>query len=103
MEAGKLRSSITINQPVRSRGMSGEETVTWTPLIALFAEAQPIGGREYFSIAKRVGEELARFVIHARSDISTEMRIAQGSLTYAIREIRPSDDTTKMILIGVRV
>jgi SPP1 family predicted phage head-tail adaptor len=103
MEAGKLRGLITIKQPVRSRGASGEEILTWNSLASVFAQIQPLAGREYFSIAKKVGEELVRFVIWIRDDVSTEMRILHKAKTYAIREIRYSDDVKKMILIGAKI
>lgn len=101
MESGKLRESITIYSAVHSKGSTGEAIDTWSAVVTTFAEVQPLEGREFFSEAKRVGEELARFVIRERDDLTTEMRIYLGSVIYGIREIRSSEG--KNIIIGVRL
>ena len=101
--SGGLRSAITILYPVTTTASDGEIVVSsWATLVATFAEVKNVEGREYWSAAKQVGEELKWFRLRYREDVTTAMRIAFGSSTYAIRELTSAvNEDTRML--GVRI
>jgi SPP1 family predicted phage head-tail adaptor len=76
-----------------TRNAIGEEVVTWNDLVltttdhAIWAEAWPLKGREFFAAQQTQYAADVRFRIRHRSDITREHRIMWNSDPYDIVQI----------------
>lgn len=59
MRAGRLRHRIQVFEPVRTEDTTGEELVTWAPLLHCWAEISPLKGGE-----RMLGREISHEVTH---------------------------------------
>ena len=46
MNAGLLRTKVTIEKPVNTPNQYGEDATTWEPLLSAWAHVEPLTGRE---------------------------------------------------------
>lgn len=101
MKAGELRHRITIQQPTDARGASGGVTKGWSVLAVVWANVQPMSGRELRGLSAEAVSELTHTVcIRHRSDVTTEMRIAWQSRTFDIESIinvNEADEETQLM------
>jgi SPP1 family predicted phage head-tail adaptor len=49
IRSGQLRHRITVEKKVRSRSSFGEETVSWSTDISVWAAVMPLSGNQYFA------------------------------------------------------
>lgn len=88
MHAGKLNHRVTIQQRSTTRDPAmGSEIVGWADVVTVWAQFDPIRGREYYSAKQEQAETVARFRIRYRSDIVTEMRVVFGGKFYDIEDV----------------
>lgn len=87
MRSGQLKDRITIQQKAVSRGAMGKEVVTWTDLATVWAQFEPLRGREYFSAKQEQAETNARFWMRYRSDVAPEMRVSFRGKVYDIESV----------------
>jgi SPP1 family predicted phage head-tail adaptor len=89
---GKLDRWITIQSKTVSRTALGDPTETWGTLASVWAEVQPLSGREYFDgqASQRVSSKACRFRIRYLAAVSkdTQLRVLHDDgLTYDIKNI----------------
>lgn len=48
MQAGRLRQRVTLQEPVTARNGYGEVITTWATVATMWAQVEPLSGREYF-------------------------------------------------------
>jgi SPP1 family predicted phage head-tail adaptor len=92
IRAGDLRERIVIQSKSIARNSIGEEVVTWPDFLTLWAQAEPLRGREFFAAAQMQSSVEVRFRIRYRSDITVDThRVLWRAVTYDIRSIIDAD------------
>jgi SPP1 family predicted phage head-tail adaptor len=100
MQAGKMRTPITVQTYTDSIASNGETTKTWTTFKSgMYAEIRPVSGRELI-MAGKVQAELSH-VIKTRfvSGILGKMRITDGTRIFEIVAAIPDRTNAKDLLI----
>ena len=88
MRGGRLRHRVTIQQKVKSRGASGQETFTWSDwATGVPASIEPLSGRELMRVQQEHAETKTRIVMRYRAGVTTEMRLVHGSTYYDIKSV----------------
>ena len=89
MRAGQLRQRITIQSKDDSQSQNayGEETPTYTNWATVWAEIEPLTGREFLDGKQITAEVTTRIKIRHRSGILPEWRVMFGSIYYDIQSI----------------
>ncbi len=87
MNAGKLRHQVTIKKPIETQNSYGEPEVRWQDIATVWAQVEPLRGREYFASKQMVAEVEVRITIRYRSDVTAKMKIAKGTDEYLIETI----------------
>jgi SPP1 family predicted phage head-tail adaptor len=100
MNIGKLCHRITIQKSTPARDSFGAEIEDWTDFAAVWANIEPINGREYFS-AKQVNAEITtKIVIRYKEDITSQMRVLFADKIYEIISvICPEEKHTELLLM----
>ena len=86
IDAGRLKTSVIIQQRKGSRDATGGRTAeAWTTLATVWAEVLPYAGREGWN-ARQVDSELThRVVMRYRSDVTSRHRLKIGSTILNIK------------------
>lgn len=87
LNAGPLDQRITFQQRVPTQTPAGEQTYTWANLASapeVWAEANPVRGREFVAAAQMQADAPMSFRIRWRADITTAMRVLWRGLPYDI-------------------
>ena len=85
MRAGKLRHLVDIQEPVETQNAYGEPEVSWSNVATkVWADIQPLRGREFFASRQFNAEVDVRIVMRYRSDVTAKMRVLHGSNEYYI-------------------
>lgn len=87
MESGRLRHRVVIEQVSLAGDAMGQPTETWTTYATVWADVQPLRGRQFFEAQKSASEVTAKIITRYRSGISPKWRIKHGSTYYSIVEI----------------
>lgn len=56
VEPGEFRHRVAFDAPVTTKGASGQRSTDWTPSMTLWADVEPISGRERVVAAAEVAE-----------------------------------------------
>ena len=83
MQAGQLKHKLDIETELNSQDAYGQTTQQWVVFLrGLWAEIEPISGREYFS-SQQVNAEIShRIKIRYRAGITPNMRVKLGATRY---------------------
>lgn len=96
MRAGKLDRQISILQPVVStRSADGQPIFAYTTVLSgIWADRQPISGRELTKADSRWSETTTRFIIRYSSLIDTKCKILDltDNIEYDIKAIIEMDN-----------
>lgn len=84
MNIGKLNQLVTIQQPSTSVDALGQRVEIWTELVTVWAQAQPLRGREFFAAGQVQSEASVRFRLRYRSDVTAAMRVVWRGVPHAI-------------------
>lgn len=100
MRAGRYRHRVTIKEKVVSRDTYGEEDITWTPVATVWADLQPIRGREYLEMDASQADVSHRVYLRWREGIVPTMRLYFGERVLHIESvIRPREIREALELI----
>lgn len=91
MRAGKLDQRVTIQSATIARDSYGNEVRTWSTLATVWAEVEPLVGREFMEGRQVESEVTTRIRIRYRTDLTTAMRAVHGSVTYDIVSVLNPD------------
>lgn len=75
LAAGDLRERVTLQQRAETLDSIGENTAGWVDLVTVWANAEPLSGREYFAAGQQQQVVDVRFRIRYRSDVTGLMRV----------------------------
>lgn len=84
LAAGDLRERVTIQQRAVTLDAIGENTAGWTDLATVWANAEPLRGREYFAAGQQQQLVDVRFRMRYRSDVTGAMRVVWRGLPHDI-------------------
>lgn len=87
MRLGRLGQRVTIQQQATSLNSVGENVGAWSDLVTVWAQAQPIRGREYFASGAEQQVADVRFRIRYRSGITPSMRIRWRGVLHDIVDV----------------
>ena len=89
-QPGRANQRIKLQAKSVTRNAIGEEVVTWTDVVtdtadhAIWAEAWPLKGREFFAAQQTQYAADVRFRIRYRDGVTREMRVLWNSEPYDI-------------------
>lgn len=87
--AQELNRKITFRElTITQDPNTGEMLETWADFVSVFAKVEPLVGREYLAAAAIQAEDLMKFTMRYRGDITPDMRIAFDSDEYDITSIQ---------------
>jgi SPP1 family predicted phage head-tail adaptor len=90
-QPGDLKRRIYLQQPSLAKNVYGEEAITWVTYATVWAQIEPLSGRELL-LAQQVNSEIsARITIRYNNHIATSHRISYGTATYAVNTIIDKD------------
>lgn len=100
MRAGKLNRLISIRSPsATARSTDGEPIVTWSTVLGnVWADVQPLSGRELFRASERYSEVTTRFIVRYSSLVDATMRVIDlgaSSAAYDIKAVIDINDERK--------
>ena len=84
MNPGDLDQRVTLQSKSVTRAANGEEVVTWTDVATVWAQVEPIRGREFFAAAQMADSIDHRVVVRYRAGIAREMRVLWGAVALDI-------------------
>jgi SPP1 family predicted phage head-tail adaptor len=100
MRAGRFRHRVTIKDRVVTRDTYGEEDVTWADVATVWADVQPIRGREYLEMDQAQADLTHRVWLRWRTGVEPTMRLYLGSRVLQIESvIRPEERRIGLELI----
>lgn len=85
---GALRHRVRLEAPSHLVGEGGVATVTWQPVVTLWAEVLPISGRETVQADGVTAVATLEIRTRYRADITPEMRFVLGDRVLDIRAVR---------------
>lgn len=88
MDSRRRNHRVTIQQRSTTRETDmGSEIVGWADVATVWAQFDPIRGREYYSAKQEQAETVARFRISYRTDIVSKMRVVFRGKFYDIEDV----------------
>ena len=89
MRAGLLRQKILLQRQAFVQNELGENVSDWSDVATLFAQAQPLRGREYFASinTQQLQSADVRFRLRYRAGITPSMRIVWDGFAHLIQSV----------------
>lgn len=82
--AGRLRWRISLQQRSDTINARGEAVPTWTTVASMFAEMQPLRGREFLAAGQMQAPVDVRFRVRYRPGITAVQRVLCDGVPYEI-------------------
>jgi len=87
LDAGDLWARITVQQPTSTQNEVGESTLTWATYATVWADIQPLGGREAERYAETIGLSTHKITLRYLSGLTSSMRIIYDGRTLEIGQV----------------
>ncbi len=103
---GRLRERLTVQREIRTPDSSGGFAVSWQDIPAdpeVFAEIAPLTFREELRFRQIATRATHRIIIRHRVDITTDMRLTDGTRIYNIISLLPRDSRLEYLVIIAEV
>ncbi len=97
MRLGRLNQRVTIQQQGSTLDDIGANVASWSDLATVWAQAQPIRGREYFASGGEQQVADVRFRIRYRADITPNMRVRWRGVLHDIVDVIDVDGMRRSI------
>ena len=81
---GSLRYRVELQARLRSPDEGGAGTVTWNAVASMFAQIQPVSGREIVSADGLTGRVTHDVSIRFNRDVAPGMRFTEGSRRFIV-------------------
>lgn len=94
---GGLRKRITIQQPSATQNTRGEEIPSWTTYATVWAQIEPLNGRELLAAQQVQSQVNTKITIRYQSGVTPDMRIQYGSRYFDIQSIMNIEERNRMI------
>jgi SPP1 family predicted phage head-tail adaptor len=85
--AGQFNQRVVIEAPTAARDARGQRAAaapTWSPVATVWAQVQPLRGREFFAAGAIQSEATVRFRLRWRAGVTSAMRVVWRGMAYAI-------------------
>lgn len=106
LAAGKLTERVTIQRKSAARNAIGEEVVTWADIATVWAQVEPLRGREFFAGAQMQAAVDVRIRIRYGVSVQAEDRaVWRGQAHDIVSVIEPGARQAELELMcisGVR-
>lgn len=102
MRAGRLRQRVTIQEKVVTQNEFGEEVITWTDYLTVWAAVEPLRGREFIEQAMAGAEITTRIVTRWHPGIRPEMRALHENYIYDIQAVIRVDERHREVQLLCR-
>lgn len=87
MNAGRLSHRITLQRRATTEDALGQPVGAWQDVATVWADAQPIRGREWFQAEAAQSSIDVRFTLRHRRDVSSGMRVFWNGRPYDIQSV----------------
>jgi SPP1 family predicted phage head-tail adaptor len=87
MNIGSLNRKITLQMPDKNTNSFGESVITWVSVGEIWADVQPLSGRESFSSDHRYATVTHRFKIRFRTDVTPEYQVLYQGQYFDIKAV----------------
>lgn len=84
IDAGLMTHRVTLQRPSASVDSLGQRVESWTYLATVWAQVQPLRGREFFAAGAIQSEATVKIRIWHRADVTGEMRVLWRGVPHAI-------------------
>ncbi len=102
MEAGRLHDLVSLQENTPTRDAGGAPVDVWTDLLtapAIWADVEPLSGREFLEAARVNAEITHRIRVRYRSDLTERMRIVLGTRIFDILAVLEMDRRRELHLM----
>lgn len=97
MKAGTLRHQVVVQKRAMTRDSLGAPVETWSTFATVFAEVQPLRGREYLDIRAAQSEVTTRIRMRYLAGMNTTMRITHDGAIYRVVDVINENSRDRMI------
>jgi SPP1 family predicted phage head-tail adaptor len=84
MDPGQLNQRVTIQQPSASKDALGQRVETWANVADVWAQVQPLKGREFFAAGAMQSEAAVRVRMRWRAGVDGTMRVLWRGVPHAL-------------------
>lgn len=102
MRAGRLRHQVTIQEKVVVQNDYGEEEITWSDVVTLWASIEPLRGQEFTQYRREGAELTTRIVTRHYPGIVPEMRATEGAHAWDILSVINVDERDRELHLMCR-
>lgn len=95
MQAGQLRSLITIQQTTQTVGNLGEVVDSWATFKVRSAKVVPLNGRERFTENRERSVNQVRFELRRLAGVTPKMRVSWDSRIFDIVSVINVDERNR--------
>jgi len=103
MNIGRMRHRIKINNVNATTDSAGYTVEVPTEFATVWAEVQPVSGKEYFGAAAIKAENTIRFKIRYLNGITNDMTVEFETKIYNIKSIIDTDMRHKELVLACEV
>ena len=100
MKIGKLKHRVILQRKEITEDELKQQTETWVDFAYVWAEVQPLSGREYFAAKQENAEVTTRITIRHLKDVKPDMRVLFNEKVYEILSvINPYERNVSLVLM----
>ena len=89
--AALLSERVTIEEKQTARDAYGAEMVAWVAVATVWAQVQPLSGREYVTMRAAQSDVSTRFRMRYRTGLTTAKRLVWRGVPHNILEVIDTD------------
>jgi SPP1 family predicted phage head-tail adaptor len=102
MRIGDLRHRVVLRQKEITEDELKQQSETWVNVATIWADVEPLSGREYFA-AKQVNAEVSvRITIRYRKGVTPDMRPVFGNRTFEVLSVINPKERCEMLVLMCR-
>ncbi|WP_158215851.1 phage head closure protein [Notoacmeibacter marinus] len=102
MDAGKLRTRLVLEAPVRTPDEAGGQDVQWHAVGEFFAHVEPVGARQTTEGEAERQEITHRVTLRHRNDVSPAMRLLRNGHAMRVETVRDLDGSGRYLVCGCK-
>lgn len=87
MRAGRLSERIVLQEKAVTRGGNGEEVVTWETFATVWADVEPLSGREVVAVRAAQADLSLRVRLRYLAGVNPAMRVYWKGAAWPITEV----------------
>lgn len=92
ISAAMLQQRVTLQQRTVGVDSLGQDLTTWADVAQVWAQVEPLRGREYFAAGQTQAAVEARISIRFRAGVAPTMRVLRGAQAWDIVSVIDVDN-----------